>query len=75
MRSGGISPPFLTSVLDGGEWSASRPGRRRGKCPEYPMGGLQIRSGRCEEEKKLLPCRVWNPNSSALWPVARRYAD
>jgi hypothetical protein len=20
-------PPFLTSVLDGGEWSASRPGR------------------------------------------------
>jgi hypothetical protein len=22
-----IAPPFLTSVLDGGEWSASRPGR------------------------------------------------
>jgi hypothetical protein len=23
---GGISPPFSTSALDGGEWSASRPG-------------------------------------------------
>jgi hypothetical protein len=23
--SGGIAPPFLTSALDGGEWSASRP--------------------------------------------------
>jgi hypothetical protein len=23
--SGGIAPPCLTSVLDGGEWSASRP--------------------------------------------------
>jgi hypothetical protein len=26
-RSGGIAPPFLTSTLDGGEWSASRPSR------------------------------------------------
>jgi hypothetical protein len=25
--SGGITPPFLTSELDGGEWSASHPGR------------------------------------------------
>jgi hypothetical protein len=24
-RSGGTAPPFLTSTLDGGEWSASRP--------------------------------------------------
>jgi hypothetical protein len=23
--SGGIAPPFLTSAIDGGEWSASRP--------------------------------------------------
>jgi hypothetical protein len=29
---GGIAPPFLTSALDGGEWSASRPGR-------YPREG------------------------------------
>jgi hypothetical protein len=26
-ESGGIAPPFMTSVLDGGEWSASLPGR------------------------------------------------
>jgi hypothetical protein len=25
--SGGITPPFLTSALDGSEWSASCPGR------------------------------------------------
>jgi hypothetical protein len=25
--SGGIDLPFLTSTLDGGDWSASRPGR------------------------------------------------
>jgi hypothetical protein len=25
--SGGIAPPFLTSALERGEWSASRPGR------------------------------------------------
>jgi hypothetical protein len=25
-RSGGIGPAFLTSILEGGEWSASRPG-------------------------------------------------
>jgi hypothetical protein len=24
--SGGMVPPFLTSAVDGGEWSASRPG-------------------------------------------------
>jgi hypothetical protein len=27
MGSGGIAPPFLTSALDGWEWSASRTGR------------------------------------------------
>jgi hypothetical protein len=26
-ESGGVALPFLTSILDGGEWSASRPGR------------------------------------------------
>jgi hypothetical protein len=25
--TGGIAPPFLTSALDGGEWSTSRHGR------------------------------------------------
>jgi hypothetical protein len=42
---------FLTSALDGGEWSTSRPGRdlTRGKDPRYPLyrrvGGSQSRSG------------------------------
>jgi hypothetical protein len=36
--SGGIAPPFLTSALGGGEWSASRPGPApRGKSPRYPF--------------------------------------
>jgi hypothetical protein len=42
---------FLTSALDGGEWSASRLGRAlpQGKNPRYPLyrrlGGPQSRSG------------------------------
>jgi hypothetical protein len=45
---------FSTSALDGGEWSASRPGRdlTRGKDPRYPLyrrlGGPQNRSGHRE---------------------------
>jgi hypothetical protein len=48
---------FLTSVLDGGEWSASRPGRftLREGAPGYPLdrrlGGPQSRSGLGGEEK------------------------
>jgi hypothetical protein len=58
--SGGIALPFLTSVLGVGEWSASRPGRfTPGEEPQYPLdrrlGGPQSRSGRCGEEKNLLP--------------------
>jgi hypothetical protein len=47
----------LTSALDGGEWSASRPGRftPRERAPWYPLdrrlGGLQSRSGRGGDEK------------------------
>jgi hypothetical protein len=44
-----IAPPFLTSGLDGGEWSASR--------LWYPLGMRldepQSRSGRCGEEENL----------------------
>jgi hypothetical protein len=49
---------FLTSVLDGGDWSASRPGRftHEERVPLYPMdgrlGGPQNRSGaRCRRGK------------------------
>jgi hypothetical protein len=40
--SGGIAPPFLNSVLDGGEGSASRPGRltpREIAAVTYSIGG------------------------------------
>jgi hypothetical protein len=37
--SGGIAPPFLTSTLDSGECSASRPGRfTPEKDPLVPIG-------------------------------------
>jgi hypothetical protein len=58
--SGGIAPPFLTSALDGGEWSASRPGtftsekgipvthRIRGwVCPRTGLEAM--------EKRKILP--------------------
>jgi hypothetical protein len=52
---------FLTSALDGGEWSASLLGRlSRGKSPRYPLdrrlGGPQSRSVRYGKEK-ILHCR------------------
>jgi hypothetical protein len=73
MGSGGIAPPFLTSTLDGGEWSASRPGSfiRREKAARYPLdrrlGGPQSRSGRRGEEKSFDPTvtRTLTPRSSS----------
>jgi hypothetical protein len=53
---------FLTSAVDGIDWSASRPGRLSpGKGPTFPLvrrlGGPQSRSGCGGEEKnsQLLP--------------------
>jgi hypothetical protein len=53
--SGGISLPFLTSPLDGGEWSALRPGRfTPAKEPRYPLdkrpSGRRSRPGRCAHD-------------------------
>jgi hypothetical protein len=59
--SGGIAARIVTSALDGGEWSASRPDRfaPHGKSPWYPLnrrlGGPQIRSGCGDEEKNSQP--------------------
>jgi hypothetical protein len=45
----------VTPVLDGGEWSGSRPGRFNfGKDPWYLLDRRVSRSGRCKEEKYLL---------------------
>jgi hypothetical protein len=47
---------FLSLALDGGEWSASRPG---GFTPQYPLygrlSGPQRRYGHYREEKNVLP--------------------
>jgi hypothetical protein len=59
--SGGIAPLFFTSVLDGGEWSASRPSQFTpgGRNHRHPLGrglgGPQSQIGHCGEEKILFP--------------------
>jgi hypothetical protein len=65
MGSGGIAPRFLTSTLDGGVWSASRPGRiTSGEIAlGYPLnvrlGEPQSCSGHYGEVKKSL-ASAWN---------------
>jgi hypothetical protein len=60
---------FLTLALDGGEWSASRPGRAlsRGKDPRYPLyrsqDGPQSRSGHRGYRKNPLPLPGIEPRS------------
>jgi hypothetical protein len=44
--SGDIAPPILTSALDGGEWSASRPGRftpRKRTPSTHWIGGCEVK--------------------------------
>jgi hypothetical protein len=68
----------LTSVLDGGELSASRPGRFTPReSPWYPLdrslGGPQRRSERGGEEKNSQP--LSGLESSIIQPVAQPYTD
>jgi hypothetical protein len=55
---------FFTSALNGGEWSASSPGRLcpQGKNPRNPLDGRldgpQRRSGRGEEKNAILTVTV-----------------
>jgi len=64
----------MTAVVEGGEWSAARPGRTLppGKT-RYPFyrrpGGPQGRSGRAEN---LVPTRI---RSLTLQPVVSRYTE
>jgi hypothetical protein len=74
--SGSIAPPFLTSSLDGGEWSASHPSRFiAGEevptthwigCWVGPRAGLALWRG----EKPLAPAGNQSP---AVQSAARRY--
>jgi hypothetical protein len=55
-----MDPPFLTSALDGGEWSASRPGRftPEERAPDTHWLGHQVgpksRSGNWGKKKLTL---------------------
>jgi hypothetical protein len=62
----------LTLALDGGEWSASHPGRfTHGKEPLVRrLGGPQCRSGRADEKNSQSLPRLEPP---IIQPVARRY--
>jgi hypothetical protein len=72
---------FLTSALDGGEWSASRPGRAlpHGKDPRYPLYTrlVYLRTGLDTEVrgKILCPCRGSNPDSPVVQSVVRHYNE
>jgi hypothetical protein len=72
--SGDIAPKFLTSALDRGEWSDSRPGCFVPEeiAPRYPMcrrlGGPQSRSGRYGEIS--CPYRESNPDLSFVKALA-----
>jgi hypothetical protein len=67
--SRGIAPPFLTSALDGGEWSASLPCRLtagEGALDTHRIGGwMGPRAG----------LDAMGNRSPAFQPVARIYTD
>jgi hypothetical protein len=71
---------FTTSALDGGEWSASRPGRafipgERTPGIHWTGGWVGPRDGLYKEdrEKILCPCRGSNLDRPVVQPVVRHY--
>jgi hypothetical protein len=71
---------FLTSALDGGEWSASRPGRaftpgERTPGTHCTGGWVGPRAGLDTEArgKILCPGRESNPDHPVVQPVVRHY--
>jgi hypothetical protein len=68
MRCGGIVRPFLTSALDGGEWSVSRPGRLTWYILGKRLGGPHSWSGGCVVDKNLLPLPEIEPRPFSCSP-------
>jgi hypothetical protein len=72
---------FLTSALEGGEWSASRIGRALpwGKDPRYPLyrrlGVPQSRSGHRGQRKNPLLLPGSNPDRPVVQSVVRHCTD
>jgi hypothetical protein len=71
----------LTSALDGGEWSASRPGRliprERAPGTHWIGGWVGPRTVLDAEVKRKIPSprRKSNPRTPNVQPVAQRYTD
>jgi hypothetical protein len=71
----------LISVLDGGEWSASRPGRftPRERAPgTHCIGdwvGARAVLDAVVKRKTPSPRRESNPSTPIVQPVAQRYTD
>jgi hypothetical protein len=65
-------PPFLASALDGGEWSASRPGsfipEERVPSTHWIKGWVGPIAGLDAVEKRTvsLPCQKSNPGRPAI---------
>jgi hypothetical protein len=75
------STHFLTLALDGGEWSASRPGRftprERAPCTHWVGGWVGPRAILDAVVKRKFPStlRESNPSTPIVQPVAQRYTD
>jgi hypothetical protein len=72
-----IEPYFLTSALDGGEWSVSRTGRftpgERARGTHWIGGWMGPRGGLdAVEKRKILSCRVYNPDCPTRSPSLYR---
>jgi hypothetical protein len=71
----------LTTALDGGEWSASRPGRftPRERAPVThwigDWGGLRAVLDAVVKRKISSLRRVSNPRTPIVQPIAQRYTD
>jgi hypothetical protein len=80
--SGGIIPRiFDLSTLDGGEWSASRPGRfnprERARGTHWIGGWVGPRAvlDAVVKRKITSPRRESNPRTPIVQPIAQRYTD
>jgi hypothetical protein len=74
--SGGISQLTLTSALDGGEWSASRPGRfissERAPSTHWVGGWVGPKAGLDTVSKRKIPNprQESNPDHPIVQPIA-----
>jgi hypothetical protein len=71
-----MAPPFLTSALDGAEWSGSHPGRfipkERARGTHWIRGwvGRRVGLGAVEKRRIPFPYRGIGPRLSSPKPVA-----